>query len=139
LLCLEVKIRRHKPVDYCFYNAILTGVSDRTGNLIAVSTHKIDDLLNESHSRFTPLQRLLKTSSNQKQWTAEFRAFIDAPLKHEVGITDIRGPTAYALCRSAAAATRLRFLMPDLLPQLQTLASFKQVTALKVTVANSSS
>ena len=138
MLCLAVQFYRRKPVDYCFYHAILFGVSKRTGKFIAVSTHKIDDLLNESHSRFTPLQRLLKTSSNQKQWTSEFRAFIDAPLKHEVTVTEIRGPTAYVLCRSAAAATRLRFLKPDLLPQIQNLASFKQVTALKVTVANSS-
>ena len=101
-----------------------------------MSTHKIDDLLNESHSRFTPLQRLLKTSSNQKQWTAELRAFVDAPLKHEVSVTAVRGPTAYVLCRSAAAATRLRFLMPDLLPQLQTIASFKQVSKMKLTVAH---
>jgi len=102
-----------------------------------VSTHKIDDLLDESHSRFTPLQRLLKTSSNQKQWTAELRALIDPPLQHEVSVTAIRGPTAHALCNSAAAATRLRFLLPDLLPQLNALQSFSRVTEFKLRVSSS--
>jgi len=101
-----------------------------------VSTHKIDDLLDESHSRFTPLQRLLKTSSNQKQWTAELRALIDPSLRHEVSITAIRGTTAYALCHSAAVATRLRFLLPDLLPQLKALQSFSGVTDIKLRVSN---
>jgi len=103
-----------------------------------VSTHKIDDLLNESHSRFTPLQRLLKTSSNQKQWTAELRAFIDPPLCYEVEVTDIRGPNAHVLCRSAAVATRLRFLLPELLPQLRALSSFSRVTNFKLRVASDS-
>ncbi len=104
-----------------------------------MSTHKIDDLLDERHSRFTPLQRLLKTSSNQKQWTAELRALIDPPLRYEVEITDIRGPNAHILCTSAAAATRMRFLLPELLPQLKTLSSFSSVTELKLKVANSAS
>jgi len=104
-----------------------------------VSTHKIDDLLTESHSRFTPLQRLLKTSSNQKQWTAELRAFIEPPLCHEVEVTDIRGPHAHLLCHSAAAATRLRFVLPELLPQLRTLSSFARVTDFKLRVSSDSS
>jgi len=104
-----------------------------------VSTHKIDDLLAESHSRFTPLQRLLKTSSNQKQWTAELRALIDPPLRYEVEITDIRGPQAQVLCHSAAAATRLRFLLPELLPKLRTLASFSRVEDMKLRVSNTAS
>jgi len=101
-----------------------------------MSTHKIDDLLTESHSRFTPLQRLLKTSSNQKQWTAELRALIDPPLQYEVEITAIQGIRAHVVCHSAAAATRLRFLLPELLPQLNTLASFSRVTDFTLRVSN---
>jgi hypothetical protein len=92
-----------------------------------VPTHKIDDLLDEGHSRFTPLQRLLTTSSNQKQWTAELRALIEPPLRYEVEITQIRGPVATILCHSSAAATRLRFLMPEILPRMQSLSSFSSV------------
>ena len=102
-----------------------------------MSINKIDDLLDESHSRFTPLQRLLKTSSNQKQWTAELRAFIDPPLRFEVEITTIRGNQAQVLCHSAAAATRMRFLLPELLPQLRALKSFSQITDFKLRVSNS--
>ena len=101
-----------------------------------MSTNKIDELLDESHRRFTPLQRLLKTSSNQKQWTAELRALIDPPLRFEVEITAIRGNQAQVLCSSAAAATRMRFLLPELLPALNTLASFARVTDFKLRVAN---
>ena len=101
-----------------------------------VSIHKIDDLLDESHNRYTPLQRLLKTSSNQKQWTAELRAFIDPPLQHAVDVTDIRGSQAHVRCSSAAIATRLRFMLPELLPQLRTLSSFSQVTDFKIRVSN---
>ncbi len=102
-----------------------------------MSTNKIDDLLAESHSRFTPLQRLLKTSSNQKQWTAELRAHLDPPLRFEVEVTAIRGQRAQVVCQSAAAATRLRFLLPELLPQLKTLQSFCRVTDIQIKVSNS--
>ncbi len=102
-----------------------------------VSTRKIDDLLDEGHHRFTPLQRLLKTSSNQKQWTAELRALIDPSLRHEVDVTEIKGSQAHILCRSAAVATHLRFASADLLPKLRTLASFARVEELKLRVSSS--
>jgi len=101
-----------------------------------MSSRKIEDLLNESHNQFTPLQRLLKTSSNQKQWTAELRAFIEPPLCYEVEVTGIKGPHIYLLCTSAAAATRLRFLLPEKLPNLQLLANFKHTTDFKLRVSN---
>jgi hypothetical protein len=102
-----------------------------------VSTHKIEDLLDEGHSRFTPLQRLLAKSANQKHWTQELRALIDPPLKHQVAVTDIRGPTAYVVCMNAAAATRLRFLSPEILPKLNEIATFSGVRELNIRVANS--
>ena len=101
-----------------------------------MSIRKIDDLLNEGHSRFTPLQRLLKTSSNQKQWTAELRALLDPPLSQEVEITDIRGPVALVSCHSAGAATRFRFLLPELLPRLQKLQSFSAVRECRIRVSS---
>ena len=98
------------------------------GTLPSVTSNKIDDLLDESHNRFTPLQRLLKTSSDQKQWTAQLRAHLEPPLRHEVEVTNIRGDKAYLLCHSAAVATRMRFEIPALLPRLQQLESFSRVT-----------
>ena len=99
-------------------------------------THKIDDLLNEGHRRFTPLQRLLKSSANQRQWTQALRALLEAPLCHEVEISKVDGKTAWITCSSAAAATRLRFLMPELTPQLQALQSFSHIADFKIKVSN---
>ena len=101
-----------------------------------MSTHKIDHLLDESHSRFTPLQRLLKTASSQKQWTAQLRAVLDPALKFEVEVTNVQGPTAYLLCSSAAVATRMRFEVPVLLPRLQALESFSRVTDIQLRVSS---
>ena len=100
------------------------------------STHKIDDLLNEGHNRFTPLQKLLVKSSNQKQWTAELRALIDHPIRFEVEVTDIQGDRAHLLCSSSAAATRLRFLLPEIRPNLTKLQSFSRVTDFKIRVSS---
>ena len=98
-------------------------------------TRKIVDLLDEDHRRFSQLQRLLKASSNQKQWTAELRAHLDAPLCHAVCVTDIRGSHAYILCDSAGYATRLRFELAELLPKLQQLQSFARVKECKIRIA----
>ena len=100
-------------------------------------THKIEDLLSEHHRRFTPLQRLLARTANRKQWTAELRAAIPPPLNKEVEVADIKGPTAYLQCQSAAAATRLRFLLPEVQAQLTSLQSFSQVTDFRVKVSQS--
>ena len=98
-------------------------------------TDKIIDLLSEDHSRYSPLQRLLKTSSNQKQWTRELQACLEQPLCNEVQVTDIKGKIAFILCNSSAAATRLRFLLPKLQTTLNSLASFNRVTEFKIRVA----
>lgn len=101
-------------------------------------TRKIEDLLSEHHRRFSPLQRLLSRSASQKQWTAELRALLPTPLQHQVEVSDIKGPNAYLLCQSAAAATRLRFLLPELLGQLRGLQSFSEVDDFRIKVSQSS-
>lgn len=95
---------------------------------------KIEDLLSEHHRRFSPLQRLLSRNASRKQWTAELRAVLPGPLNREVEVTDIKGPTAYLTCQSAAAATRLRFLLPEIQAQLTRLESFSQVTDFRLKV-----
>ncbi len=94
------------------------------------------DLLDEDHRRFSPLQRLLHTSSNQKQWTAEFHALLEPELRHAVQIANVKGPYVFILCSSAAVATRLRFLLADLMPQLCTLQSFRGVREAKIRVSS---
>lgn len=99
-----------------------------------MSRHKIDDLLSERHRRFTPLQRLLRQAGNQKTWTAGLQALLSEPLASECRITDIRGGRITVVCRTAASATRMRFLAPELLPKLQELADFSVASEIFVRV-----
>lgn len=100
-----------------------------------MKTRTIDDLLSEGHNRVTPLQRLLKNATNRKQWTAELRAVLDTDLRLDVQVTDIRGNTAFITCSHAAAATRLRFVLPEILAQLKQLQSFSGVSECKIRVS----
>ena len=101
-----------------------------------MSIDKIDDLLREGHKRFTPLQRLLDKAANQKRWTAEFRALLDPKLAHDVEVTSVQSDTLQVVCRHAAAATRLRFLLPDLTPRLRELQAFSHVRNVTVRISN---
>jgi hypothetical protein len=101
-----------------------------------VSNSKIDDLLSERHRRFTPLQRLLHRAANQNGWTAQLRALLPEPLRDDCRVTEVRGDTAVIACRSAASATRLRFMSEDLLPQLRQLGDFSRVTQLRIRVTS---
>jgi hypothetical protein len=108
----------------------------RAHRKVALPTKKIDDILSEDRNRYSPLQKLLHLSANQKARTAEFRAVLDKPLKYNVEVTKIQGPVAHILCRSASAATRMRFKAPEILPLLNQLASFSQVLSLSLRVAD---
>lgn len=99
---------------------------------------RISKLLTQTDGRYSPLQKLLLRSEYQRAWTAELRAVIPKPLCYEVEVTDIRGAQAYLLCRSAAAATRLRFMSDDLLARLNTLANFADVRELNFRIARGS-
>ena len=103
---------------------------------VALPTQKIENILSEDRTRYSPLQKLLHLSANQKAWTAEFRAVLDEPLKYNVEVTKIQGPVAHILCRSASAATRMRFKAPEILPLLNQLASFSQVSSFNLRVAD---
>ena len=100
-----------------------------------MTTDRIQDLLQQKNGQYSSLQKLLNRTANQRAWTAEFRAVLDAPLRYEVEVTDIRGPNLFLLCRSAAAATRLRFMAEDFLEKLRPLASFAQIRVQKLRIA----
>ena len=63
-----------------------------------MGTDRIDDLLEATQGRHSPLQKLLRNSENQRAWTAELRAVLPDPLCYEVEVTEIRGTTAHLLC-----------------------------------------
>ena len=96
---------------------------------------KIDDLLKEGHRRFTPLQKLLDKASDHEVWSAEFQALLPGTLAKGVRVTDIRGSNLTVTCRTASIATRLRFQIPELLPQLRALGHFAAVRDIRIRVA----
>jgi len=100
-----------------------------------VTRAKIDDLLTERHRRFSPLQRLLHRAANQQSWTAQLQALLPDPLSRDCRVVDIRGPIALIACSNAASATRLRFMTPDLLGDLQQLADFRTVQDIQIRVS----
>jgi|AP45_3_1055517.scaffolds.fasta_scaffold371731_1 hypothetical protein len=100
-----------------------------------MSRDKINELLRERHQRFTPLQRLLRQAANQEAWTAQLAAILPDSLKRECQITRVQGPLIVVTCRSAASATKFRFLAPELLCKLQDLASFHNAQEIQVRVS----
>ena len=101
-----------------------------------MSRHNIDDLLNERHRGFSPLHRLLRQAADQEVWTAGLQALLPESLRPHCRGGSIRGERATIVCSNAACATRVRFLVPNLLPQLQDLADFRAVKELKVRVSD---
>lgn len=102
-----------------------------------MSRTTIDDLLTEGHKRFTPLQRLLHQAANQDAWTKELQAILPEPLRRDCRVSAIRGNALIILCSNGATATRLRFLVPELLPKLTVLGHFQHITELKLKISHS--
>lgn len=100
-----------------------------------MSKRKIDDILDERHRRFTPLQRLLRRAADQETWTAELQALLPDPLSRDCRVTEVRGDTAVVVCRTAASATRLRFLTGELLRDLTRLSDFNRVKKIQIRVS----
>jgi len=100
-----------------------------------VTRAKIDDLLTERHRRYSPLQRLLHRAADQQSWTAQLQALLPDPLSRDCRVTDIRGPIVVIACTNAASATRLRFMVTDLLRELNQLADFRKARDIQIRVA----
>ena len=97
---------------------------------------KINELLNERHQRFTPLQRLLRQAGNQENWTAELHAVLPKALARECRVSDVRGSVIIITCRNASSATKLRFMAADILDKLGHLAAFSGARELQIKVTN---
>ncbi len=102
-----------------------------------VSKLKINDLLTERHKRFSPLQRLLRNAANQESWSAELQTLLPEPLCRDCRVTNVHKHRISVLCNNAASATRLRFLAPELLTKLRTLADFRNADEIVIRVAAS--
>ena len=96
---------------------------------------KIDELLAEGRRRFTPLQRLLDQAANQVAWTQELRAVLPDYLRGTCRVVAIRGKTLVVVCTDGAAATRLRFLAPEIVGKLKVLAHYRQIEKVEIGVS----
>jgi len=99
-----------------------------------MSGRKIVDLLQERHRGFSPLQKLLRQSGNQASWTAQFSAVLPDNLARECRVIDVRGSVVVVVCSNAGAATRLRFMTPEILGTLTQLADFRGVNSVQIRV-----
>ena len=96
---------------------------------------KIDQLLDERHRRFTPLQRLLSRAADQRVWTAELRSILPTGLRSACQVRALRDGALVVVCLNSAAATRLRLMAPELAAQLRTLPHFTGVERITVKVS----
>ncbi len=96
---------------------------------------KIVELLNERHRRFSPLQNLLRRAADQESWSAQLQALLPEPLCRDCRVTEVRGPVVVVVCKNAASATRLRFMIDDLLGQLRQLADFRNAEQIRIRVS----
>ena len=101
-----------------------------------MSNWKINDLLHERHRGFSPLQKLLRQAGNQDNWTNQLRALLPDHLAKDCRVTDVRGTVIVVVCANAGTATRLRFMAPELVDQLRTLADFRTVETLQIRVSS---
>jgi hypothetical protein len=100
-----------------------------------VSQAKINELLRERHQRFTPLQRLLRQAANQESWTAQLQALLPDNLKRDCQVIEVAGPTIVVSVRTAASATKLRFIAPELVTRLADLSSFHGAKDIRIRVS----
>ena len=100
-----------------------------------VSIAKIDQLLDERHRRFTPLQRLLRQAAEQRAWTAELRSVLPKALQSACQVRALRGGALIVVCLDSAAATRLRLMAPELVAKLRALPHFTGVERIRVKVS----
>ena len=99
---------------------------------------KIDELLAPGQRRHTRLQRLLDQAASQDAWTRELRAVLPDPLASACRVTAVRGTTLVVACADGASATRLRFLVPDIIERLKVLAHYRQIERVELRIARQS-
>lgn len=110
------------------------------------SSRKIDGLLSKNHrarrrTRGTAhpdagqLNRLVQVASLREAWTAQLRALLPAELGAQCQVASLQGTLLGIHAQNAAWATRLRFLAPALLPELNRLADFATVREIRIRVS----
>ena len=99
-----------------------------------MANRKIDSLLSSGHSPHSSLARLVNRASQQDAWTDQLRALLPQDLALECRVANVRDQVLTVHINNAAWATRLRFLTPGLLPNLNRLADFTAVNEIRLKV-----
>ena len=99
-----------------------------------VANRKIDSLLSSNQHPASALARLLGHAARQDAWTAQLRALLPQELASECRVGNVRDHVLTVHINNAAWATRLRFLVPELLQSLNRLADFTTVTEIRLKV-----
>jgi hypothetical protein len=99
-----------------------------------VANRKIDSLLSSGHPPHSALARLVNRASQQDAWTDQLRALLPQDLASECRVANVRDQVLTVHINNAAWATRLRFLIPAVLPNLNRLADFTAVNEIRLKV-----
>jgi hypothetical protein len=95
----------------------------------------IEKLLGGHRRWRSDLARLLDQASLRDSLSAQLRALLPEDARNHCEVASVHGARLTILAANAAWATRLRFMLPDLLPQLNQLADFGTVRDVQVRVA----
>lgn len=99
-----------------------------------MANRKIDRLLSPRQPPASALTRLLGRASQQDAWTDQLRALLPQDLASECRVANVRDQVLTVHINNAAWATRLRFLIPGLLHNLNRLADFTAVNDVRLKV-----
>ena len=95
---------------------------------------KIEHLLAADHPHRSVLRNLLNQAEMQVSWTRALRAVLPDGIRQDCRVIAVQGTVLVIGCRTAAAATRLRFIGPEILSDLGQLSDFSGVSSLKIQV-----
>jgi hypothetical protein len=99
-----------------------------------MANRRIDRLLFARRKR-SRLSRLLEQSALRDAWSAQLRALLPADTREHCEVATVQGPVLTILVQNAAWATRLRFMLPELLRELNRLSDFGGVRDIQIRIA----
>lgn len=100
-------------------------------------SRKIEHLLASDHPHRSVLRNLLNQADAQVGWTRALRAVLPDQIRQDCRVIAIQAGVLVIGCRSAAAATRLRFIGPEVLSDLGQLSDFSGIASLRIQILSS--
>ncbi len=95
---------------------------------------KIEHLLAPDHPHRSVLRNLLNQAEAQAGWTRALRVVLPEAIRLDCRVIAVHGDVLVVGCRNAAAATRLRFIGPEVIADLAHLSDFSGVSSLTVQI-----